>query len=437
MNKIEFSKRRQKLMEHLGKESIAILPAAPQQYRNKNVPYLYRQDSNFYYLTGFPEPQALAVLIPDREQGQYLLFCQEKDQYQESLHGNRIGLEGACEIYGADDAFPITDIDEIVPGLMESRHYLYCSLGYYQEFDEQIIEWLNQLKGQVRNGVVAPTEIIALDYILQEMRLRKTDVEITAIRAATEVVSSALKRAMQYCKPGLYEYELEAEIIHELLRSGCRSPAFPTIVASGKNTRILHYTTNNALLKDGDLVLIDVGAELDQYVSDVTRTFPVNGHFTKPQKAIYELVLKAQRAALTKIYPGNCWNEPFVEAAKIVTKGLIELGLLIGKFTNLLEEEAYQRFYMYHIGHWLGMDVHDLGNYKVDEMWRELEPGMVMTIEPGIYISPAEDIEEKWWNIGIRIEDNVRITEGGHEILSANLPKTILEIETFLTTKDF
>jgi len=432
MDKSEFKNRRQKLISLLCEGSIAILPAAPLQYRNRDVPYPYRQDSNFYYLTGFNEPQALAVLVPEREQGQYLLFCREKDQYQETLSGNRAGLEGACEIYGADDAFPITDIDEIVPGLMESCHRLYYPMGYDKEFDEQMIEWLNQLRGQGSAGVVAPTEVMALDYILHEMRLRKTDVEIHAIRAAAEVVIRAHKRAMRFCRPGLYEYEVEAEIIHELLHSGCREPAFPTMVASGKNACILHYTANNVQLNDNELVLVDSGAELDYYASDITRTFPINGYFTKPQKIIYELVLKAQRAALSKIYPGNRWNEPFDAAARVITKGLIELGLLIGKLENLLDEEAYQRFYMYHIGHWLGMDVHDPGNYKIDEIWREFENGMVMTVEPGIYIPPAQDIEEKWWNIGIRIEDNVLITEGGHEVLTADLPKTVAEIEAFL-----
>jgi Xaa-Pro aminopeptidase len=432
MDKSEFKNRRQKLISLLCEGSIAILPAAPLQYRNRDVPYPYRQDSNFYYLTGFPEPQALAVLVPEREQGQYLLFCREKDQYQETLSGNRAGLEGACEIYGADDAFPITDIDEIVPGLMESCHRLYYPMGYDKEFDEQMIEWLNQLRGRGSAGVVAPTEVMALDYILHEMRLRKTDVEIHAIRAAAEVVIRAHKRAMRFCRPGLYEYEVEAEIIHELLHSGCREPAFPTMVASGKNACILHYTANNVQLNDNELVLVDSGAELDYYASDITRTFPINGYFTKPQKIIYELVLKAQRAALSKIYPGNRWNEPFDAAARVITKGLIELGLLIGKLENLLDEEAYQRFYMYHIGHWLGMDVHDPGNYKIDEIWREFENGMVMTVEPGIYIPPAQDIEEKWWNIGIRIEDNVLITEGGHEVLTADLPKTVAEIEAFL-----
>jgi len=239
--------------------------------------------------------------VPHREQGQYLLFCREKDLEKETWHGNRAGLEGACEIYGADDAFPITDIDDIVPGIMESCRRLYYPMGYYQDFDEKMMEWVNQLRGYVRKGVVPPHEIVALDYVLDEMRLRKTEVEVDAIRAAAKIIIHAHKRAMQYCRPGLYEYELEAEIVHELLRSGCRSPAFPAIVAGGKNACTLHYIENDNVLNDGELVLIDAGAELNHYASDITRTFPINGHFTDEQKAIYELVLKAQRAALNKI----------------------------------------------------------------------------------------------------------------------------------------
>ncbi|RKZ39510.1 MAG: Xaa-Pro aminopeptidase [Gammaproteobacteria bacterium] len=432
MDKSEFKRRRQKLIDILGKESIAILPAAPEKIRNRDVHYPYHQDSYFYYLTGFPEPEALAVIVPHREQGQYLLFCREKDLEKETWHGNRAGLEGACEIYGADDAFPITDIDDIVPGIMESCRRLYYPMGYYQDFDEKMMEWVNQLRGYVRKGVVPPHEIVALDYVLDEMRLRKTEVEVDAIRAAAKIIIHAHKRAMQYCRPGLYEYELEAEIVHELLRSGCRSPAFPAIVAGGKNACTLHYIENDNVLNDGELVLIDAGAELNHYASDITRTFPINGHFTDEQKAIYELVLKAQRAALNKIYPGNKWIEVYQAAIKVVTQGLLELGLLMGKLEPLIEEEAYKRFYMHRIGHWLGMDVHDGGNYKVDETWRDLEPGMVLTVEPGIYISAADDISDKWWNIGIRIEDDILVTKGGHEVLTADLPKTVAEIEAFM-----
>ncbi|BAP54548.1 peptidase M24, catalytic core [Thioploca ingrica] len=436
MDKTEFKNRRQQLINLMGAGSMAILPAAPMRIRNREVHYPYRQDSNFYYLTGFPEPEALAVIVPHREQGQYILFCREKDPEKETWHGRRVGLEGACEHYGADDAFPITDVDDIVPGLMESCRRLYYPMGYYQEFDEKIMEWMNQLRGRARAGVVAPKEMVTLDHVLHEMRLCKSAAEIEVIRTAAAVTIRAHKRAMQSCRPGLFEYQLEAEISHEFLQSGCRSPAYPAIVGGGKNACILHYTDNSEVLNEGDLVLIDAGAEWDYYAADITRTFPVNGHFTKPQQLIYELVLKAQRAAIDKIYPGYHWNEPYEAAVEVVTKGLIEFGLLVGKLDVLIEEEAYKRFYMHRIGHWLGMDVHDPGEYKVDEVWRTLKPGMVMTVEPGIYIPAAEDIAREWWNIGVRIEDNILVTEGGHEILTADLPKTVAEIEALMAARE-
>jgi len=432
MDKLEFKQRRQKLIELMGKGSLALLPTAPEQPRNGNVNYPYRPDSNFYYLTGFPEPEALAVIVPEREQGQFLLFCREKNPEKETWHGRRAGLEGACQIYGADDAFPITDLDDIVPGLLESCRRLYYPIGYHPEFDDQVTNWLNQLRAKARAGVVTPKEIVTLDYVLHEMRLQKSTAEIEAMRKAAAITRRAHQRAMRYCRPGLYEYQLEAEILHEFLSSGCHSPAYPSIVASGANACTLHYTENNDVLKAGDLVLIDAGAELDYYACDVTRTFPVDGHFTKPQKIIYELVLQAQRAAIDKIYPGNHWDEPYRAAVEIITEGLRKLGLLLGKFEVLIEEEAYKRFYMHRIGHWLGMDVHDPGEYKVDEVWRELKPGMVMTVEPGIYIPAAADLPNEWWNLAVRIEDNVLITPGGHEILTTEIPKTVFEIENFM-----
>ncbi len=299
------------------------------------------------------------------------------------------------------------------------------------------MEWMHQLRGRARSGVVAPNEMIALDHVLHEMRLFKTEVEVQTMRTAVDIAIRAHKRAMRLCRPGLFEYQLEAEIVHEFMRNGCRSPSYPPIVGSGKNACIFHYTENNSLLKDGDLVLIDAGAEFDHYASDITRTIPINGHFTPIQKTLYELVLEAQQAALSQIYPGNQWNKVYDAAAFVVTQGLIELGLLVGKLETLIEEEAYKRFYMPRIGHWLGMDVHDPSDYKVDDIWRELEPGIVMTVEPGIYISAAEDIPEEWWDIGIRIEDNVLVTEEGHEVLTADLPKTVAEIEAFMAGKDF
>lgn len=432
MDKTEFKERREELMNIMGSGSMAILPAAHKKIRNCDVYYPYRQESNFYYLTGFPEPEALTVLIPERTQGQYFLFCREKNQDKEIWHGHRCGLEGACEIYGADDAFPITDIDDIVPRLMENCRRLYYPMG--SEFDEKIQEWINELRGLAHFGVVAPNEIVTLDSVLHEMRLFKTEAEIQAISTAIDISIAAHKRAMRYCRPGLYEYQLEAEISHEFLRRGCRSPSYPSIVASGANAKTFHYTDNSSILKDGDLVLIDAGAEFDYYASDITRTFPVNGHFTEAQKSIYELVLKAQQAVMSKIRPGNQWNELNEVAVKVITQGLIELGLLVGDFDELLKQEAGKRFfYAQRVSHWLGMDVHDPGDYKIDDVWRELEPGMVMTVEPGIYIPISDDIPEKWWNISIRIEDNVLVTETGHKVLTAAMPKTVEEIEAFMT----
>lgn len=437
MDKDEFKDRRQRLMDMMGPDSMAILPTAPERVRNRSIYHGYRTDSDFYYLTGFPEPETLAVLVPGREQGQYILFCRERDQEQEAWHGRRAGLEGACEQYGADDAFPITDIDDIIPGLMESCRRLYYPMGCYPEFDEKVLDWLNQLRNQARTGVVIPQEIVTLDHVLHEMRLFKSEAEVSAIRQAIAISIQAHERAMRVCRPGLFEYMLEAELLHEFVRQGSRSPAYPSIVASGDNACILHYTDNTDVLEAGELVLIDAGAEFDYYAADITRTFPVDGHFSKPQKLVYNLVLQAQRAAIEQLYPGRYWDDPYKAAIEVITTGLKELGLLVGKLDTLIEEEAYKRFYMHRIGHWLGIDVHDVGDYKVDEMWRVLEPGMVMTVEPGLYIPASDDVPREFWDIGVRIEDNVLITTNGHEVLTAALPKTVAEIEALMAGEIF
>ncbi|OQW95418.1 MAG: Xaa-Pro aminopeptidase, partial [Beggiatoa sp. IS2] len=327
MDRSEFARRRQELMNLMGKGSMAILPSAPERIRNRDVHHPYRADSNFYYLTGFAEPESLAVLVPHREQGQFLLFCRERDPEKETWHGRRAGLEGACERYGADDAFPITDIDDIVPGLLEKCRRLYYPIGCYPEFDGKVLEWLNQLREKVRIGVQIPAEMVALDHILHEMRLFKSESELQVMRQAAAVSIHAHKRVMQFCRPGLFEYELEAEITHEFLRHGSRSPAYPTIVGGGENGCILHYTENDVVLKVDDLVLIDAGAEFDYYASDITRTFPVSGRFSEPQRILYELVLKAQIAAIAKVQPGNHWNEPHETAVRVITQGLVDLGL--------------------------------------------------------------------------------------------------------------
>ncbi len=431
----EFAARRRRLMHMMGRGSIAILPTAPVRLRNRDVEYPYRPDSDFYYLTGFPEPEAVAVLLPGRSQGEYILFCRERDPALEVWTGPRAGQEGAREHYGADDAFPIGDIDDILPGLMENREKVFYTMGSCPEYDQRIPEWLQQIRAKSRAGVHAPGEIVALDHLLHEMRLFKSRREISHMRRAAHISAAAHRRAMQCCRPGLYEYHLEAELLATFMRHGCRSPAYPPIVGGGGNACVLHYTANDAELRDGDLVLIDAGAEYRHYAADITRTFPVNGRFTAPQRAIYELVLAAQEAAIARVRPGNHWLDPHQAAVRVLTRGLRDLGLLRGDLRHLLKKEACKRFFMHRTGHWLGMDVHDVGDYKVGDTWRLLEPGMVLTVEPGLYIpAGSRGVAKKWWNIGVRIEDDVLVTRDGCDILSKDVPKTVAEIEALVGT---
>lgn len=420
-------------MEMMDENSIAIIANAPLRQRNRDVEYPYRPDSDFYYLTGFPEPEAVAVLIPGRSEGEYLLFCREKDPEKELWTGRRTGLEGACEIFGADDAFPIGDVDDILPGLMENRARVYYAMGLHPEFDQTVMAWVNQVRSQARAGINAPGEFVALDHLVHEMRLYKSRSEVASMRKAMEISGRAHRRAMKRCRPGLREYQIEAEYLHEFMLGGALAPAYPPIVGGGANACILHYTDNRDTLKDGDLVLIDAGAEYDYYAADITRTFPVNGRFKPAQKALYEVVLAAQQAAIDKVLPGNHWNEPHEAAVRVITEGLVDLGLLKGRVSKLVKDEAYKPFYMHRTGHWLGMDVHDVGDYKVDNEWRVLEPGMVMTVEPGIYV-PAGDrrVARKWWNIGIRIEDDVLLTRDGCDVLTGHVPKTVDAIESLM-----
>jgi Xaa-Pro aminopeptidase len=429
----EFGKRRQRLLPMLGEGSIAILPAAPERIRSRDVHHPYRFDNDFYYLTGFPEPEAIAVLIPGRRQGQFVLFCRERDPQMETWNGRRAGLEGAVERFGADDAFPINDVDDILPGLMENKERVYYSMGTHPDLDQHMIEWLNRVRQKARAGVHAPGEFISLDHLLHEMRLFKGSAEIGSMKKAGRISAAAHCRTMQTCRPGMMEYQLEAELLHHFMTNGCRHPAYPSIVGGGENGCILHYTENEAELRDGDLVLIDAGGEYDSYAADITRTFPVNGKFSVAQKALYEIVLAAQYAAIDKIRPGNHWNEPHQAAVKVLTRGLIKLGILKGTPAKLIKEEVYRRFYMHRTGHWLGMDVHDVGDYKLDGEWRIFEPGMVLTVEPGLYIpADSKGVAKKWWGIGIRIEDDVRVTKNGHEVLTSGVPKEVDEIEALM-----
>ena len=380
----EFARRRKALINQMEPNSIAILTASSEHIRNRDADYAYRQDSDFYYLSGFPEPHAVIALVPKREHGEYLLFCRERDREREVWDGYRAGPEGACKDYGADDAFPIGDIDDILPGLIEGRERVYYSMGRDQQFDQRVMTWVNAIRTKVRSGASPPGEFINLDHFLHDLRLFKSAAEVRLMRQAIHISARAHIQAMQSCRPGRYEYQLEAELLHTFIRSGARFPAYNSIVGSGNNACVLHYTDNNRQMKAGDLVLIDAGCELDCYASDITRTFPVNGKFSEEQKAIYTLVLAAQTAAINVSKAGNHWNDPHEAAVRIIVQGLVDLGLLRGKVDELIAAEAYRQFYMHRTGHWLGMDVHDVGDYKIEGQWRLLEPGMIMTVEPGI-----------------------------------------------------
>ncbi|MGA6098019.1 Xaa-Pro aminopeptidase [Stutzerimonas marianensis] len=429
----EYARRRKALMEQMEPNSIAILPAAPMHIRNRDVEHVYRQDSDFQYLSGFPEPEAVIALIPGREHGEYVLFCRERDPARELWDGLRAGQDGAVRDYGADDAFPIGDIDDILPGLIEGRSRVYYAIGSNPEFDHQLMEWINTIRSKARQGAQPPNEFVALDHLLHDLRHYKSANEVKVMRTAAEISARAHIKAMQASRAGLHEYHLEAELDYEFRKGGAKMPAYGSIVAAGRNACILHYRENDAPLKDGDLVLIDAGCEIDCYASDITRTFPVNGRFSAEQRAIYDIVLAANLEAFKHIGPGKHWNEAHEATVRIITAGLVELGLLQGEVDELIAAEAYKPFYMHRAGHWLGMDVHDVGDYKVGGAWRVLEPGMAMTVEPGIYIAADNaDVPKKWRGIGVRIEDDVVVTRTGCEILTGGVPKAADEIEALM-----
>ncbi|MEO0997793.1 MAG: aminopeptidase P N-terminal domain-containing protein, partial [Pseudomonadota bacterium] len=396
--------------------------------RNRDIDYRYRQDSDFYYVSGFAEPQAVIVLAPGRDRGEYLLFCRERDADRERWDGTITGPDRAVAEYGADDAFPVDDIDDILPGLLERAERVYYTMGVYPDFDHQLSDWLNALRGRGSAGVHTPQEFVSLEHLLHDMRLYKSRAELSALRRAARVTVAAHRRAMQAARPGLYEYELEAEFSHEF-RSANGDHAYPPIVGSGRNACVLHYTANSAPLQDGDLVLIDAGCELDYYAADVTRTFPVGGRFTAPQRSVYGIVLAAQAAAIDCLRPGRHWNEAHDAATRVVTEGLKELKVLSGDTDGLLEREAYKPYFMHRTGHWLGIDVHDVGDYRVGDTWRELEPGMVTTVEPGLYLPDDTAVPEPFRGIGVRIEDDVAVTRDEPDVLTRALPKTPDDVE--------
>ena len=433
ISKTEFARRRKNLMAMMEPNSIAIIPSAHEQLRSRDTEHPFRQDSDFFYLSGFNEPESVLVLIPGRRHGQFVVFCRERDPGLEMWNGFRAGPEGACELHGADDAFPIGDIDDLLPGLIEGRERVYYSMGRSAEFDRQIMEWVNSIRSHVSSGAVHPGEFTDLNHFVHELRLVKSAAEIRLMRRAGEITARGHERAMRSCRAGIYEYQLEAELLHEFASNGARFPAYSTIVGSGINACTLHYVDNNAKMRDGELVLIDAGCELEYYAADVSRTFPVNGRFSKQQRALYELVLQAQLAAIAAIAPGNHWNQPHDASVRVITAGLVELGLLRGSVEQLIKREAYRDFYMHRVGHWLGMDVHDVGDYRVGDQWRLLEPGMVMTVEPGIYVAPNNTkVAKKWRGIGIRIEDDVVVTASGRNVITAGVPKTVEEIEALM-----
>lgn len=429
----EYRQRRQALITQLGPDSIAIIPAASVYPRNGDVEHDYRQDSNFQYLSGFPEPEALLVLIPGREEGEFVLFCRDRNPERELWEGRRAGQEGAVRDYEAHQAFSITQLDELVPDLLNGCARVYYPLGRAQDFDQKLIGWLNAVRAKARQGARPPQEFVDLAPMLHELRLHKSPAELEVMRYAAQVSAQAHVRAMQASRAGLYEYHLEAELDYAFRLGGAKRPAYGSIVGAGPNGCILHYRENDALLREGDLVLIDAGCEIDCYASDITRTFSVTGRFTPEQKALYQLVLSANEQAIQVVAPGRHWNEPHEVTVRVITEGLLALGLLQGELEELIRTEAYKPFYMHKAGHWLGMDVHDVGEYKVGDQWRTLEPGMVLTIEPGIYIAPDNlQVPEAWRGIGIRIEDDVVVTQDGHEVLTQDAPKGLADIEALM-----
>jgi Xaa-Pro aminopeptidase len=422
-----YAKRRQHLAAAIG-AALAVVPTAPERVRNRDSHYPYRFDSHFYYLTGFTEPEAVLVLAA----GKALLFCRERNPEREVWDGFRYGPEAARERFGFDEAYPIDALDREMERLLENQPALYYPMGADAQWDARAIRWLNAVRARVRAGIAAPDRVHDVRTVIDDMRLVKDAHELAVMRRAARIAAAAHRRAMQRTRPGRNEYEIEAELLYEFRRNGAQTPAYTPIVASGANACVLHYVFNDALMRDGELLLIDAGCELDGYASDVTRTFPVNGRFGAAQREVYEIVLAAQCAALEAVRPGKAWNEPHDAAVRVLAQGMIDLKLLPGGLEEALEKETYKRFYMHRTGHWLGLDVHDAGEYKRSGNWRTLAPGMTLTVEPGLYIRAGEDIPERLRNIGVRIEDDVLVAEGGCEVLTAEAPKVIADIEALM-----
>jgi Xaa-Pro aminopeptidase len=423
MNTPIYTQRRRRLAVQM-QEGVAVIPTAPERPRNRDSVYPYRFDSYFHYLTGFGEPEAVLILVAGTA-AKSILFCREKNPEREVWDGFRHGPDAARETFGFDEAYPIAMLDEMMAKLLADQPSLHFHLGADSAWDARAVGWLNAVRAEVRNGIVAPSAIRDVRVLLDEMRLIKSAEEIATLRRAAEISAAAHRRAMQQVRPGRHEYEIEAEFLHEFRRHGAQAPAYSTIVAGGANACVLHYVDNSHALRDGDLLLIDAGCELDGYAADITRTFPVNGRYNAAQKDVYEMVLAAQATAIGAVKIGASWDDPHQAALKVLAQGMIDLGLCKGSVGGVLESGDYKRFYMHKTGHWLGMDVHDVGDYKRGGEWRKLEAGMVLTVEPGCYIRPGEDVPESLWNIGIRIEDDVLVTAQGCEVLTLAAPKTV------------
>ena len=433
LDTLPFRARRDRLLARMDAAGggIAILPTAPERTRNRDAHYPYRHDSYFYYLSGFREPEAVLVLVAG-ETPRQILFCREKNEEREIWDGYRHGPDAASALFGFDEAWTIGELEKRLPDLLANQAVLWCGLGYDNEWDARIMSALNAVRANARTGVTPPHSVRDLRADLDEMRLIKDASELNTMRRAASLSAAAHCRAMQQTRPGRFEYEIEAELLHTFRSKGSQAPAYTSIVASGVNACVLHYVENERRMRDGELLLIDAGCELDGYASDISRTFPVNGRFSGPQRDVYELVLASQHAARAAIRPGAHWNEPHEAAVEVLARGMIDLGLLRGSFDEVMEKGDYRRFYMHRTGHWLGMDVHDAGEYKLGGEWRPLEPGMVLTVEPGCYIRPSADVPEAFWNIGIRIEDDAVVTAEGCEYITDGVPREIDQIEALM-----
>ncbi|AAZ98287.1 putative XAA-PRO aminopeptidase [Thiobacillus denitrificans ATCC 25259] len=421
--------RRERVLEQMG-EGVMVIATAPEVPRNRDTHYPYRHDSYFYWLTGFNEPEAVVVLIGGKHP-RHVLFCRERNEEREIWDGFRYGPQAARETFAFDEAYAYDTLQTEVPRLLENQPLLAYIIGRDMAWDTQVMGWLNVVRSKARSGVRAPDRLVDARVWLDEFRLVKDAHELALMRRAAEISDGAHRAAMRATRPGRHEYEIEAELLCAFRSGGAESPAYTSIVASGANACVLHYVFNNQPLREGDLLLIDAAAEFGSYAADITRTFPVSGRYTAAQKDVYELVLAAQRAAIDAVRPGNHWNTPHETAVRVLTQGLVDLGLLAGAVDGLIESQAYSRFYMHRTGHWLGMDVHDAGEYKLHGEWRSLQPGMTLTVEPGLYIRPADDVPQAFWNIGIRIEDDVAVTESACEVLT-HAPKTVAEIEAWM-----